>query len=184
MISSERVEELTRKHYKDIYKFCCSHLRDENAAMDVTQDVFLIFINKANELEDICVRSWLYTTASKKIKEDRRNEIIRSQFYSFDDNLNSEVNIPDIILDFEKVLDDDLIEITRNKIISMLTPEEKLIFDSIYEKHMKFSEIGNELGISANAVAARHYRLKNKIAKIAKSAFIVLIFVMIKLKLL
>lgn len=184
MISHARVEELTRMHYNDIYKFCCSYLNNDDDAMDVTQDVFLFFIHKANELEDNFVRSWLYKTAANKIKETRRDKITRSQFYSFDENLNGEVTIPEIILDFEDRIDDSLIETTRNKIISMLTPDEKIIFDAIYEKHMKLSDIGNEIGLSQNAVAVRHLRLKNKIKELAKTAFIIIVFVMIKAKML
>lgn len=182
MITKKQAEELIENYYPDVYKFCCAYLHNLDTAKDVTQNVFLSFIENSGELDDDKIRSWLYATALNKIRECRRDEIRQSKICPFDDGFVPLVNLPDSILDLEEPVDDNLVELTKSKLLLKLRPEERDLLISIYDKHMTLSEIGSEIGISPGAVAARHLRLRKKIENMAKSAFIVLIFTLIKLK--
>ena len=41
LLDEEKVEDLVRKYYSDIYKYCFFHLGNKETAQDITQDVFL-----------------------------------------------------------------------------------------------------------------------------------------------
>ena len=44
LLDEEKVEDLVRKYYSDIYKYCFFHLGNKETAQDITQDVFLKFL--------------------------------------------------------------------------------------------------------------------------------------------
>ncbi|MBQ2846712.1 MAG: sigma-70 family RNA polymerase sigma factor [Clostridia bacterium] len=184
LIAQARVEALSRNYYYDVYKFCCSYLNDDSDAEDITQDVFLTFIQKSAILEETNIRSWLFSTAAHKIKEKHRRNVKQSKLCPLDENLEPTEEIPDIILDLEKPINPDLVDYAKSKLLAKLTPEERELLECIYDKHMKLSQVGEKLNISQNAVSTRHYRLKNKIIELSKTAFVVALFVLIKLKLL
>lgn len=60
---------LIEKYYPDILKYCTFRLKpDEQGAEDCTQEVFLVFSQKINELDmSSDLRSWLYAVADNKI---------------------------------------------------------------------------------------------------------------------
>ena len=66
-------EEITRRYYQAIYNYCQVRLKDEYAAEDCTQDVFLLLYRKMNKLKlSENIRAWLYRTADNVIKNHRR----------------------------------------------------------------------------------------------------------------
>lgn len=72
MISFERATEIANLYYNDIYHLCLSRLKKEENAADVTQEVFLLFQEKYEGLEDEYIKAWLYKVANNKIKEQFR----------------------------------------------------------------------------------------------------------------
>ncbi len=180
MITKKQAEKLITDNYRNIYNFCCAYIGNKDDVLDVTQNVFLTFLEKAEQLDNKNIRSWLYSTALNKIKEYRYYEKRRSKIYTIDEIYASTEEIPETVLDLEIIDNPDLIEYTKIKLLSKLTPEERRLLMDIYEKRMKFSEIGKEIGISENAVIMRNFRLRKKIEKLAKNAFIILLMVLIK----
>lgn len=66
-------EEITRRYYQAIYNYCQVRLKDEYAAEDCTQDVFLLLYRKMNKIKlSENIRAWLYRTADNVIKNHRR----------------------------------------------------------------------------------------------------------------
>ena len=72
MIGFERANEIANLYYNDIYHLCLSRLKKEENAADVTQEVFLLFQEKYEGLEDEYIKAWLYKVANNKIKEQFR----------------------------------------------------------------------------------------------------------------
>ena len=57
LLDEEKVEDLIRKYYSDIYKYCFFHLGNRETAQDITQEVFLKFLNvsgNAGSDADLC----------------------------------------------------------------------------------------------------------------------------------
>ena len=70
VIDKAKARLYAEEYYEPIYKFCYAKLNhNSHDAQDVTQEVFLLFQLKCNELTDENIKSWLFSTASYKIKE-------------------------------------------------------------------------------------------------------------------
>lgn len=160
------------------------HLKKPDSADDLTHEVFILFLEKYRELDNENILAWLFSTAEIKIKENMRDQIVRSKLISLDECDKYTVTNPDAFYAFENINpDEDEIEKAKFKILSRLSREELELFVDIYQRKMKYSSIAQSMGITENAVALRSYRLKRKIQKMAELAFTAFIFAIIKLKL-
>ena len=70
VIDAITAEIIAKKYYKQIYSFCYSSLFcDEDGASEVTQEVFLFFQERCEELENTNIQAWLYKVARNKMGE-------------------------------------------------------------------------------------------------------------------
>ena len=155
-MSAERIAE---KYYPDIYKFCCAKCRNENVAQDITQETFLLFINKFDELTDINIRSWLLSVANNKLREYFRKSQIENTFVCVD---NVEISTFDSY-EYDKIDVDELFDDVQKKILNILNDKE---FLSRYNKNNSMS-----IGI-VSSVEAWHKELYNELSDSNIMAFI------------
>ena len=164
MISFERANEIANLYYNDIYHLCLSRLKKEENAADVTQEIFLFFQEKYNELEDDYIKAWLYKVADNKIKEQFRAIAKREKELIFGTVFGSQTST-DILYEMEednKVTPEELEE-KKKSILSTLSEKELELFEMVYTKHMEYEELAKTFNISEHAVRSRVYRLKLKI---------------------
>ena len=112
MISAERATEIAGLYYDDVYHLCLSRLKKEADAADVTQEVFLFFQEKYSDLEDSSIKSWLFSVANNKIKEQFRHIAKREKELIFG-TVNETQTSTDILYEMEednKITDDELEE--------------------------------------------------------------------------
>lgn len=181
MISYERAREIAELYYNDVYQLCLLRLRKEEDAADVAQEVFLFFQEHCDDLDDAYIKTWLYSVANRKIKEEfrkiakREKQIIfgKHATYSNSTELVYEMNIDNFITDEE-------IEKKKNSIIASLTKKELELFEMFYIKHMEYEEIANTLDITNNAVRTRVSRLKNKLKERASYIFMAILLIFMK----
>ena len=171
LISFERATEIANLYYNDIYHLCLSSLKKEENAADVTQEVFLFFQEKYNELEDDYIKAWLYKVANNKIKEQFRAIAKREKELIYGAVFGSQTST-DILYEMEednKVTQEELEE-NKKSIISSLSEKELELFEMVYTKHMEYKELAKVLNVSEGAVRTRVYRLNLKLKE--KAAFI------------
>ncbi|MBQ2846797.1 MAG: sigma-70 family RNA polymerase sigma factor [Clostridia bacterium] len=171
MISFERANEIANLYYNDIYHLCLSRLKKEENAADVTQEVFLFFQEKYNELDDDYIKAWLYKVADNKIKERFRAIAKREKELIYAAVFGSRTST-DILYEMEednKVTPEELEE-KKKSLLSSLSEKELELFEMVYTKHMEYEEMAKAFDISEHAVRARVYRLRLKIKE--KAAFI------------
>ena len=66
------LEKLITDNYEPIYKYCCRHLNQRQAAEDITQETFLKFLNSLDNYRDYGkIRNYLYV--------QRRCRILKKQ---------------------------------------------------------------------------------------------------------
>ena len=146
---------------------------------DVVQNVFLTLQSKSAELEPDHLRAWLYSVAQKKLLEQKREEIRTSRLINYEADLT--VNDPALLYEIsEEGISDAEIDRVKRKIMNALTPEERQLFEAIYEKRIKRRELSQQMGITENALNVRAYRLRNHIRKLAETAFLWIVFVIVK----
>lgn len=167
-------DQIAEKYYPDIYKFCCAKCRNEDVAQDITQETFLLLVNKIDELTDINIRSWLLCVANNKLHEYFRSSQIENGFVCIDD-----VEIPTFDryeqgkADIDEIFDD-----VQKKILNILNDREKELFIKLYIEKKSVNLITKELDITYDNLRARKSRLKRKVKKsIGHLYFFVLVFI-------
>ncbi|MDE7225754.1 MAG: sigma-70 family RNA polymerase sigma factor [Ruminococcus sp.] len=138
-------DEIAEQYYNAIFRYCCVKMNNEHAAKDCTQEVFLIFFTKMDNLKlSENIRAWLYRTADRVMSNYRKKH---KEMVSYDD-----VNV---------VTEDTYsVEIPFNDIISK---DEYELLKSYYIDGDDIEVISVRLGISTAAVAQRIHRIKSKI---------------------
>lgn len=180
MISFERAEEIAEAYYDDVYRFCFSRIQNEEEASEVTQDVFLLFQEKCDELNDDKIRAWLYSVANNKLKEKSREIAEREKrlIFGITSGLKSEDELT-YEMEYEENITDEEIDEKKSEIISSLSEKELELFMYVYSKHMKYSRLAETLGVSEASLRTRVSRLNAKIkAKVYRSFMVVLLVFM------
>lgn len=180
LISSERAAEIALLHYDDVYRLCLSRLKRKEDASDVTQEVFLFFQEKYNELEDDYIKAWLYAVANNKIKEQFRAIAKREKELIFGTVFGSQTST-DILYEMEdnKITPEE-IEEKKQGILSSLNEKELELFEMVYTKHMEYEELAKALDTSEHAVRSRVYRLRLKIKERASFVFMAILLLFMK----
>lgn len=172
LIDESQVSHIIKEHYQIIYSFCFSYLKSEADAKDVTQDVFVLMLEKTEELNDENLRAWLFEVAARKVKAKFREIKKYVGCVQFDDDT---CDIPDCVNDvyfFDKddEIDDDEILEMREEVIDKLNSKEQKIYDYVYVQKMHYAQVGEKMGMTEKAVNVKACRLRKKIKKLAKEA--------------
>lgn len=180
-IDRKAIESVIRQYYGDIYRFCFSRLINKDNVEDVVQNVFVVLQEKSNELTPENLRSWLFNVAEKKLLEERREEVRRSRFVDYDVELIAK----DPLLTYEIVeesISESEVDAIKERILQTLTPQERSLFEAIYEKRMKRKDVAKELEITENALNVRVFRLRNHILSLVHTVMTVIILIIVKCK--
>ncbi len=182
LISFERAAEIANLYYNDIYQLCLTRLKNEENAADVTQEVFILFQEKLNELEDDYLKAWLYKVADNKIKEQFRAiaKMEKERIYGALLNLHTDTDILDEIEDYNKVTPEE-IEEKKKSVLSSLSEKELELFEMFYVKHMQYEELAKAFNVNEHAVRSRVYRLRLKIKERSAFAFMAILLLIMKL---
>lgn len=157
-LSADRIAE---KYYPDVYKFCCAKCRNEDVAQDITQETFLLLIDKIDELSDTNIRSWLLSVANNKLREYFREKQIENDFVSVDD-----VEIPAFDrYEHNEVDVDEIFDDVQKKILGILNNKEKELFIKLYIEKKNVNLVTKEMNISYENLRTRKSRLKRKVKK-------------------
>ena len=168
-ISAEKIAE---QYYVDVYKFCCSRCRDPQVAQDITQETFLVFMQKKESLTDINICAWLINVANNKLHEWYRKKSIESNYVSiYDVNVSS---ADQLVLD--EPFEEEEFDAFQQKILNILNDQEKKLFIKLYIEKKSVSLIQEELGVTNEAFRARKSRMTKKIkASIGHLHFFILV---------
>lgn len=182
LVSYERANEIANLYYNDIYHLCLSRLKKEENAADVTQEVFLFFQEKYNELEDDYIKAWLYKVANNKIKEQFRAIAKREKELIYGAVFGSHTST-DILYEMEEDnnITPEEIEEKKKSILDSLSEKELELFEMFYTKHLEYKELAKAFDISEHAVRARVYRLRLKIKERAAFIFMAILLLFMKL---
>ena len=145
--------ELVKRHQQFVYKIALGYLNDNEAAKDITQDVFLKAYRGLPYFQsDSQFTTWLY-----KICKNHCLNIIRRRKLE-NDNQPEERN-------------DEMADISMKtklkSLISRLNDEHREIIVLRYYNDLKYEEIARYLGINLGAVKIRLHRAKQELKQLA-----------------
>ena len=171
MITKDRVEELTKQYYKDVYSFCLALSKNNyEDALDITQEVFMVLTQKHSELEDNNLKHWLFSVAKYKMQEHYRTLKKHEKVSSIEETFTSPDEIFSTMTKFYSYSDAD-IKMTLDAILKLLTKKEYEIYVKRFLENKTQEEIANELGVSVSTVSSRILRLRKKIQRLGYFAF-------------
>lgn len=155
------VNECYEKYYQSLYKYCLIRLGDlSEHADDCVQEAFLVFQKRLNDGEVIeQPRPFLYKTVGNFIARTiKRFQDEKKRIVAIDnaENVASPPVIPDEF-DYDKC---------ARLIISMLSEDERELYNMKYIEQKSLNEISDILNISPSAAAMRTSRLRRQIKTI------------------
>ena len=172
MITKERAEEIVNEKYDTVFKFC--HAKPcikEYDAEELTQDIFLLFYEKLDILQDDKIGRWLYAVAKRKCYTFYKNKKKdRELMLYFEDTYNSIYDILMVRDAYFKVTEEE-IEKSVKVILDTLDEEEYVLYYKKYVEGKKHWEIAEEMGLTLSNVGVRSSRLTDKLETLAKMAF-------------
>lgn len=156
-------EELVYRYKNSLYQYIMAMARDEGAAGDIFQDVFLSFYRRIKEYRpEGKLKSYLFTAARNRILNYFRD---RDKLFSLDDAdeegkpyLQDEIqgDDPQPLQELEKA---DLAQRIRNASLQLPARQREVIY---LKQYMTFKEAAQMLGRPLGTVLADHHRAMAK----------------------
>ena len=141
-----------------VYRFIRANLRDEDRANDIVQDSYEMLWRKISEIEYPVAKSWLFTTAYRRMIDIIRKE---NRITYIDESTENDFLFEQQYCDLNEILHSALARLPEN--------QKALILLRDYEGY-SYREIGEITGLSEAQVKINIYRgrmaLKNFIRKI------------------
>ena len=179
-LNKSEIEKTVNEYYDDIYKFCISRVENIESAKDITQDVFLIFMQSSKKLDNVNLRAWLYKTARIKIQEYYRILKTEEGFKSFTecDNIPQE-NVK--AFDIREEEFDALLTDAQKRILSILNEDEKSLFVKLFIEKKTIRIISEETGLTENNIYVKSHRIKKKAKKVISTMDLLINVILFKL---
>ena len=166
VIDKAKARLYAEEYYEPIYKFCYAKLNhNSHDAQDVTQEVFLLFQLKCNELTDENIKSWLFSTASYKIKELLNKKGLAQKHFTSLEAYDAQGDTADIfeLLDEQLDFDSEKLQKYRAIIFEKLSAKEQLLYTKAFIENKPYAKIAEEFNTTENNICVRIFRLKKKI---------------------
>lgn len=180
--SQKAFKEVYQEHYSGLYRYAMSYLKNEEEVKNIIQEVFILFWNKKNELEDF-TNLKAYLVAS--LKYLLWNEIRKKRRLAVRKEASTE-NILELDLHIETLDQTPISFLCTNEIYTILyhTLEEqgvqtKEIFILNREVNLSYQEIALRLDISTKSVEY-HISKALRALRIALKAYLIIVLFLLK----
>ena len=157
------IDQVIRKYYPIILKNNLHLLNKSKAnADDVTQNVFMVLVEKWDTLNKKTVGAWLFGVARLKIYEFYRAN------KKFEDNVVSLELIKEERKSFDEILntyqmDEMTLDKIKAEVLGMLSDDERQLYEYYFENGVSYDKLMELYSISYSAATSKVNRLKNKI---------------------
>lgn len=157
-------DELVRHYYDEIYGFVRKQMSDAEAALDLTQEIFISMLKTIGHYDvkrGAGFRTWLYRIASNKLVDWYRSRSYRTlnQWVPFDEEQPSDE------VDFTQHFEDSECTERICDYVGELPPDTQRIFRlHVFARHT-FAEIAVIVGLPEGSVKSKYYRLIHLLRK-------------------
>lgn len=159
--------ELFNKYYESLLKYCISVGARPHDAEDAVSEAFSRALSKSNQLMTLTPRqqkAWLYTAATKIIKENRskKTHVTFSEISNIEDYLQEGDDI-------EQFNSEESFDSYVREIYSSLSSKERELFDKIFDKKIDYATMSEQYGIESASVRVMVSRLRSKLRGIVNN---------------
>ena len=163
--SSDRAaaDTLVRNYYDEIYRFLRKQLSDGDAALDLTQEVFISVLKSIGRYDPkrgAGFRTWLYKIATNKTVDYFRSRASRQPATLSLDDVQ-----PIDETDFTKRLEQSDFTGRVCSFVNTLPPDTQKIFRLHIFGGYTFAEIAKQTEMPESSVKSKYYRLLNTLRK-------------------
>ena len=149
------------RYYNSIYTLIYGKTgKDKLYADECCNYIFFLFSIKADKLKDEIVYPWLLKTADNKLKEYFRQKEKDKCVISLEE-------VPFVLVDktelVDRIITDRDIEAAKQKLLSLLSEEERQMYEDYFVHKLTYAEIANKLGIDRNTAAKRLHTIRKKL---------------------
>ncbi|MBE9602859.1 RNA polymerase sigma-70 factor [Pedobacter sp. MC2016-24] len=138
--------EIYERYWSVLYRAAFNVLKEEEACLDVVQDVFVWFWENRTVLKINSVKAYLLVAVKYKVANYIRNGKVRASFYERIPKVALDEEFPDEVLEIK-----ELKEMIARFIISL--PERcREVFELSRNEHLSNKEIALRLGITEKTV--------------------------------
>lgn len=142
--------------------------KNESFADECSNSIFFLFSQKGSKLDDQTVYPWLMKTASNKTKEYFRS-IGREKAVTYLEDITSipadDTDITDILVT------DEEIEEAKERLLSLLSPEKREMYECYFVQKMTYIEIAKRFGIDRNTASKRVRAIRKMLEEEAHKIF-------------
>lgn len=140
--NEEAFAALYNRYWKRIYTIAFPYLKSQEAAQDVTQDVFVkLWTHKEHLAEVQAFRPYLFVMARNMIISSLRNKVFH-EYLDGDGPLEEELLLPERQLSFKQSL------ALLHQAIEQLPPQQQKAYKLSRDEGMSYEQIAQEMDIS------------------------------------
>ncbi|MBL8228327.1 MAG: RNA polymerase sigma factor [Bryobacterales bacterium] len=162
-------ESLVQAHDQGVLRLACNLLRSEQDSFDVYQETFLrVHKNLHNFRFDCSFRTWLYRIVTNLCLDHLRKRKVRKEEPTTVDTPDGQVDRA-AVLPASNPLSDPQRNLTSqelrnriNRVLSELTPRERMVFEMRHYQGMRLRAIGETLGTTEEAAKNCLFRATQK----------------------
>lgn len=151
-------EDIIKKYYDEILRFCIYQLHDINSAYDITQETFFRFIKNINNIEYKNLKGYLLTIA-RNLCLDYWKLYKREQAIDFEDDSSIKMPLYDTNSDIGLNVNNEYEQVENSMILldvlAKLPLEQREVVILRYYNDMKLSDISKIQGVNLSTVKSR-----------------------------
>ncbi len=154
------------KYYDAVRSNALHATRSENAAADVTQSVFTLLVERWDSLDHSRIGGWIFAALRRKLLEYFRKAAKDGAVLSLDDaeDADEQLSSEDVYFD----LSDSEIDAVKERVLSVLSEEERKIYDAYFTEGRSYEDICAVYSLSYSAASSRVMRIRRKLEKSIK----------------
>lgn len=165
--SPEHFGELYGRYSDKVYSKCLSLLKNEAAAQDAAQDVFLkIFLNLSKFNKKSRFSTWVYSITYNYCIDYLRRKKKEKTILTDDENEKDPVE--------EEVDDKEILEMEIERlayILDKIPEDDKMVLLMKYREDLSIKDISKAFNKSESAIKMKLKRAKNKVRKLYNESF-------------
>lgn len=164
------LDEAIDNYYKIIYSYVYgSSGKNETFTEECCNDIFFLYWLKAeNKIDDRAVFAWLLKTADYKLNNyirKKKRERMTLPVEAVDEFNGNQAELVDLIISDEDIL------AAKEKLLSLLSGEERQMYEDYFVHKMSYEQIAAKLGINRATASKRLKHITKKLTDEANKIF-------------
>lgn len=163
------IDTAIEKYYNYVYDLLFGKTaKDKCYTEECCNYIFFLLSLRLDKLKDEMVYPWLLKTAKNKLKEYFRKRKKESYVIYLEDITYEPADTTELA---DRMIKDEDIEAAVQKLLSLLTKEERQMYEDYFVHKLTYVEIAEKFGIDRNTASKRLHKIRRKLEEEAYKIF-------------